>query len=79
MRAFICILQILYLTLLCQKKYARMFICSYQYQMDAVDIFLLVFFGILGIIILGMLICYCALWFKRWKYYMRHPFDDSGI
>ena len=52
-----------------------MFICSYQYQLDAVDIFLLVFFGILGIIILGMLVCYCVLWYKRWKYYMRHPFE----
>ena len=50
-------------------------ILHYSYQMDAVDIFLLVFFGILGIILLFMLIGFCMLWYKRWKYYMRHPLD----
>lgn len=69
---------IIIISFVVSKNYARMFICSYQYQMDAVDIFLLVFFGIFGIIILGMLgmlVCYCLLWFKRWKYYMRHPLE----
>lgn len=75
MRAFYLHFTIIIISFVVSKNYARMFICSYQYQMDAVDIFLLVFFGILGIIILGMLVCYCVLWFKRWRYYMRHPFE----
>lgn len=46
-----------------------------SYQMDAVDIFLLVFSCIIGVILLFMLIGFCMLWYKRWKYYMRHPLD----
>ena len=75
MRAFYLHFTIIIISFVVSKYYARMFICSYQYQMDSVDIFLLVFFGILGILILCMLVCYCVLWFKRLKYYMRHPFE----
>ena len=70
---FICILQLLLFPLLCQKKYARMIIC--QYQMDLVDIFLLAFSVVIGFVLLLMLIGFCVLWYKRWKYYMRHPLE----
>lgn len=55
------------------KKYARMIIC--QYQLDLVDIFLLAFSVVIGFVLLLMLIGFCVLWYKRWKYYMRHPLD----
>ena len=56
------------------KNYARMFICC-QYQMDFVDIFLLAFSVVIGFVLLLMLIGFCMLWYKRWKYYMRHPLE----
>jgi hypothetical protein len=43
--------------------------------MDLVDIFLLAFSVVIGFVLLLMFIGFCVLWYKRWKYYMRHPLE----
>lgn len=73
MRAFYLHFTIIIISFVVSKKYARMIIC--QYQMDLVDIFLLAFSVVIGFALLLMLIGFFVLWYKRWKYCIRHPFE----